>query len=189
MEQLLEAFAAGVREVLAADLVGVYVSGSVVLGDVNPRSSDVDVLVVSENRPDAATVTRLAALHRELASRYEWGGRLEGAYTARSQLRPWGIEGPVAAIAPGRELETVAAAEHGPSNILALRTVGRVLAGAAPGAVFPEVDAPTLERGVRGYVDELACAGVEEGAAGRSLRVLDLARSLYTLAHRRPVSK
>ncbi|MDQ3822885.1 MAG: DUF4111 domain-containing protein, partial [Actinomycetota bacterium] len=42
---------------------------------------------------------------------------------------------------------------------------------------------------VRGYVDELACAGVEEGAAGRSLRVLDLARSLYTLAHRRPVSK
>jgi hypothetical protein len=55
--------AEGLADVAAAEeLVGVYLHGSAVLGDWNPRASDVDVLVVVRDETTSSTVERLAAV-------------------------------------------------------------------------------------------------------------------------------
>jgi Nucleotidyltransferase domain/Domain of unknown function (DUF4111) len=55
--------AEGLADVAAAEeLVGVYLHGSAVLGDWNPRASDVDVLVVVRDETPSSTVERLAAV-------------------------------------------------------------------------------------------------------------------------------
>jgi len=49
------------------ELRGLYLYGSLTTGDFSPASSDIDVLAVTDRRPDAAVLDQLSALHLELA--------------------------------------------------------------------------------------------------------------------------
>jgi predicted nucleotidyltransferase len=53
--------------VARADLVGVYVYGSLVTGDFSPARSDLDVVVMLNREPDEAAVAELGKLHAEIA--------------------------------------------------------------------------------------------------------------------------
>jgi len=57
----------------AVDLRGLYLYGSLTTGDFSAAASDIDVLAVTERRPDRAVLDRLRALHLDLA-------RAGGAY-------------------------------------------------------------------------------------------------------------
>jgi predicted nucleotidyltransferase len=50
-----------------ADLVGVYVYGSLVTGDFSPARSDIDVVAMLDREPDKVAVRELTELHTELA--------------------------------------------------------------------------------------------------------------------------
>ncbi|MGH3157595.1 MAG: nucleotidyltransferase domain-containing protein [Streptosporangiaceae bacterium] len=53
--------------VARADLVGMYVYGSLVTGDFSPARSDIDVVVVLDRESDEAAVGELGKLHAEVA--------------------------------------------------------------------------------------------------------------------------
>jgi predicted nucleotidyltransferase len=57
------------RERLAAraDVVGVYVYGSLVTGDYSPAASDIDVVTLMRREPDQAMIGELTELHTALA--------------------------------------------------------------------------------------------------------------------------
>jgi predicted nucleotidyltransferase len=50
-----------------ADVVGLYVSGSLVTGDYSPSASDIDVIALVRSEPDAAMTRELTQLHTALA--------------------------------------------------------------------------------------------------------------------------
>jgi predicted nucleotidyltransferase len=78
---LLDAFVAGVREALADNLLGVYLRGSLAIGDFDPETSDVDVLAVTRRRVSDGEFEALREMHdrlRALPNRYAAG--LEVAY-------------------------------------------------------------------------------------------------------------
>jgi predicted nucleotidyltransferase len=58
------------RERLAAraDVMGVYVYGSLVTGDYSPAASDIDVVTPMRCEPDQAVTRELTELHTALAS-------------------------------------------------------------------------------------------------------------------------
>ena len=58
------------RERLAAraDVIGVYVYGSLMTGDYSPAASDIDVVVLMHREPDRAVIRELTELHTALAS-------------------------------------------------------------------------------------------------------------------------
>jgi len=58
------------RERLAAraDVIGVYVYGSLMTGDYSPAASDIDVVVLMHREPDQAVTRELTELHAALAS-------------------------------------------------------------------------------------------------------------------------
>jgi predicted nucleotidyltransferase len=58
------------RERLAAraDVVGVYVYGSLMTGDYSPTASDIDVVALMRSEPDEAAVRELTELHTALAA-------------------------------------------------------------------------------------------------------------------------
>ncbi|HET9014738.1 MAG TPA: aminoglycoside adenylyltransferase domain-containing protein [Thermomicrobiaceae bacterium] len=77
-----------VRAVLGADLVGMYLFGSLSLGDFDPASSDVDVVVATARRLPEEKVAALGRVHGEIAaSGLPWSGRLEGRYLPPDVLR------------------------------------------------------------------------------------------------------
>jgi len=61
-------------------VVGLHVVGSLALGDYAPDRSDIDVVVIVDNVPDAAQRSRLAEIHRVVAT------RVDGPYLTASQL-------------------------------------------------------------------------------------------------------
>jgi predicted nucleotidyltransferase len=85
---LLDALLAGIQERLRHNLVGVYVRGSLALGDFIAETSDIDLLAVTERPPDDEEFAALAALHDELAALPNaYARRVEIAYIDRAALR------------------------------------------------------------------------------------------------------
>ncbi len=176
--------------VLGENLVAVYIMGSLFMGDFVEASSDVDFLVVTARTPTHGEVARLARLHTRLGDTARWGARLEGAYAAQSTLRPWGIDGTIAAIEPGGPL-CEGPSDYSADNMLALRDHGVTLYGPPTTQVVPSVDRATLEEGLRTYLDELIershspAPDPDEATSW----LLNIARCLFGLQTGRPCTK
>ncbi len=86
----------GLRGILGDDLIGLYLYGSLSLGDFDPVSSDVDFLAVTRAELSGETLADLAALHARLhASGQPYADKLEGWYFSRAALRrPAAVEMP-----------------------------------------------------------------------------------------------
>jgi predicted nucleotidyltransferase len=70
------------QDIVADDLVGVYLHGSLALGCFNPALSDLDLLVVTKQ---ALTSDQRQALGPVLSR----SGRVEISFLAAPSLRPW----------------------------------------------------------------------------------------------------
>jgi Domain of unknown function (DUF4111)/Nucleotidyltransferase domain len=80
---VVERIAAQLPELLGANLVGLYVYGSLAFGCYNPARSDVDILVVTRRRIAAEARDPLAGFLRPLRE------KLEITFLTRAQLHPW----------------------------------------------------------------------------------------------------
>src|SRR5688500_7423628 len=75
---------AAMQRALGAKLVGVYLSGSLALGDFDPHTSDIDLVVVTAEQLSAAEIAALRALHARFnASDSPWAAKVEAVYLDR----------------------------------------------------------------------------------------------------------
>jgi Domain of unknown function (DUF4111)/Nucleotidyltransferase domain len=78
----------GVQAILRERLLGMYLYGSLALGDFDADSSDVDFLAVTDEDLPPETVAALVALHERIfALDSPWAKELEGSYVPRAALR------------------------------------------------------------------------------------------------------
>ncbi|HEY3365148.1 MAG TPA: aminoglycoside adenylyltransferase domain-containing protein [Symbiobacteriaceae bacterium] len=76
------------HHVLGESLVGVYLGGSLALGDFAPNASDIDLLAVTAEPVSGSRLRQLEALHaRVSASGHPWAARLEASYIPREAIR------------------------------------------------------------------------------------------------------
>ncbi len=88
---MLDALLPGVQAALGSDLVGVYLRGSLALGDFDPVTSDIDFLTVTERPVTENQFAALAELHSGLATLLNpYARHLEGSYIDRMALRRFG---------------------------------------------------------------------------------------------------
>ena len=147
---LLDALTLGIREAMGDNLVGVYLRGSLAMGDFDPVTSDVDFFTITERPVSANEFAALAALHETLAKPANpFGDQLEGTYIGRSAA--WRYE-------PGPRFPTIARngmlewSAHGANWILerwAVRERGRTLLGADPRALIAPVSSDELRAAIR----------------------------------------
>lgn len=189
-----------VRGVLGADFVGMYLYGSLSLGDFDPASSDIDFLIVTERELPAQSVTDLAAMHaRVAASGLEWADKLEGSYIPRAALRRYdpannrhptiGVDWAfgIGAHDRGWVIERQIVREH-----------GVVVSGPSPATLIDPVSPDDLRAAVRDALDGFWRVQLTE-PEGRLPRlhmreyqafaILTMCRALYTLDHGEVVSK
>lgn len=78
----------GVQAILQERLLGMYLYGSLALGDFDPASSDVDFLAVTDEDLPPERLAALVALHERIyALDSPWAKELEGSYVPRAALR------------------------------------------------------------------------------------------------------
>jgi hypothetical protein len=147
----------GIRVRLSDNLVGVYLRGSLALGDFIPDTSDIDALAVTERPVDAAQFDALAAMHAQLAaSPHRYANRLEIAYIDRAAL--WRFEPGLRHPSLGQG-EALAWSEHRANWILERWTVrerGVTLLGPDPRTLIAPIASRELRAAVRARLHDWA---------------------------------
>jgi len=78
---------------LAPHLVGMYFDGSIALGDFDPARSDIDLVVITDDRLSDSATAELGALHETLArSSPTWGEEIEVFYVSERDLDQHAVE-------------------------------------------------------------------------------------------------
>lgn len=195
---LLHHLLAGIRHILGAQVVGMYLYGSLSGGDFDPTSSDVDFLVVTEDVLSREMVTALGEMHARLgASGIPWADRLEGSYIPRAAIRrydPANNRHPTI----GNDWE-YGIGEHNVSWVIesaTLRACGVTLAGPPPATLIDPISPYDLRAAVRTMVRDF-WRPLTEGSPSEWLRprhyqafaILTMCRALYTVEHGTAASK
>jgi hypothetical protein len=86
---LLDDFLARLQLLFGSHFLGMYLVGSLALGDFDPLRSDIDFVVVTDTEIDEDLFKRLQDLHAQFAvSDSPWAGRIEAVYVPHSALGP-----------------------------------------------------------------------------------------------------
>jgi len=187
---LLSKLLMNVQALLGKLLVGMYIHGSLAYGDFNPRTSDIDFLVITDGILPIGIFSTLKDMHTRLfASSLPWSRKLEGAYIPRDDLHhhdpahapvPWlGVNGHFALDRLGDDWVI---------QRWILREKGIIISGPALKAMIDPVSAEDLREAVRGSLREWWTSPFPsperfESSEYRVYAVLTMCRSLYVPEH------
>ena len=196
---LLADLLAGMRAILGNELIGLYLDGSLALGDFDPETSDVDFLAAIARPLSPDQFAALADMHRQMRdSGRPFAAEVEGSYIPLPALRR---HDPADA--------TFANLERGPDEVLKYKTHhsdwvihrytvrehGRALFGPPPATLIDPI-APDVVR--RATIDVLrSWWGTADAVSyiraappgGLSFIALTMCRALYALERGEVVSK
>lgn len=199
VNEVLRDFLGWVQTILGEQFVGMYLSGSLALGDFDPQGSDIDFIVVTTDVLSDERITALREMHaRFAAGSSPWAGKVEAVYVPQAVLRHGA---PPGAHYPQVEKEHPFFLEPLESGWIyhcyILREHGVTLAGPAPRTLIDPVDPAAMRRAAA----PIAALWLEQAQTDPSwldwLRepgsqpfvVLTLCRLLYTLDAGRVASK
>jgi hypothetical protein len=179
------------QAILGAQLHGMYLVGSLALGDFHPPDSDLDLVIVTVGTLSDETFASLRELHRRFDhSASAWATRLDAVYIPREVVRE---SFPTAARYPILEWPGLLALEPletgWPIQRYTLREYGVVVSGPDPSSLLDPVNPDDLRQSSAVIVErwrDQARSDREWGAwlrepANLTFVVLTLCRLLYTL--------
>jgi predicted nucleotidyltransferase len=193
---VLRELLSGAQRTLGDHFVGMYLDGSLAIGDFDPDKSDIDFVVVTNADVASDTFGVLKTMHHRIAAgASKWARELEGSYISKRALRHDRRPAAHPYIDRGSMLAMVQP-ENGywPIHRHMLREHGVVLAGPLPPTLIEPVPPEDLREAVRGILREWWMPMLTEGPLlqngfYRCYAVLTMSRMLYTLRHGAIVTK
>jgi hypothetical protein len=155
---VLHDFLANLRAILGDHFRGMYLSGSLVLGDFAAQRSDIDFVVVTDGELSGDCFSALRAMHARFnASDSPWATEVEAAYISQDALRRYD---PANARHPHMERgadETLKMDDFDSSWVIQraiLRDQGVIVAGPEPCTLIDPIHPDDLRRAVVTLMDE-----------------------------------
>ena len=196
INSLLQELLSGVRAILDRRFVGMYLDGSLAIGDFEPNKSDLDFVMVTDGDLSAETFEDLKTMHERIASgASRWTKELEGSYIPQRALRHDRRPAAHPYIDRGSTLALV----HPESGYWVihrhmLREHGVALTGRPPRTLIDPVQPSELREAVLGILREwwmpmLVEAPLLHNSFYRCYAVLTMSRMLYTIRHGAIVTK
>jgi len=169
--------------VLGEQLIGIYLFGSLVWGDFDEDTSDIDILVVLTHDVDADLFATLDAFHDELALQYPyWAGRIELVYISLAALDSFKEKrSPIAVISPGEPFNIKDAGLDWLINWYTIRDQSQVLYGPRPTTIIPLITRQEFTDAVRMQVDEWGdwVEHARDSRPSQAYTILTMCRALY----------
>jgi aminoglycoside adenylyltransferase-like protein len=193
---LLQELLSGAQAILGDQFVGMYLDGSLAMGDFEPDKSDLDFVVATDSEILSDTFGDLKVMHDRIASGpSKWARELEGSYISQRALRHDRRPAAHPYIDRGSALAMV----HPESGYWTihrhmLREHGVVLAGPPLQTLIDPIQADELREAVRGILHEwwlpmLVDGPLLQNGFYRGYAVLTMSRMLYTIRHGAIVTK
>jgi hypothetical protein len=189
---LLRVLQGEVTRILGPALVGMYLEGSLALGNLT-AGSDVDVVVATEGALSDKTLAALRTmLERLSASGMRWADQLEMVYSPVAALRrhdPAHAHHPYLGRGPGERLRVITLHTDWVAYLVVLRDRGIILAGPPPTTQIDPISRDELRSSQVELMRFWWAPMVGAGSAAdflrqrghQSLAVLTMRRMLYTL--------
>lgn len=195
INNVLRVFLSDVRAILGTRFLGMYLSGSLAMGDFD-ESSDVDALVVTTDAIPAEVFSALAVMHERLsAGDSRWGAELEVSYIPWYAVRRYDPANDLHPyIGRGERLRIEEHRREWDIQRHIIRERGITVAGPAPQTLIDSVDPDDVRRAVLVTLREFWSwhfhDPIELHPRGyRSYLVLTGCRMLYTLKYGSVASK
>ncbi len=178
--------------------MGLYLDGSIALGEFEPDRSDIDFVAVTEGDLSSETFVALQALHARLAAdEPKWGLELEGSYVPRHSIRHHDSRPaahPYVDRGTGRLDMVRQYSGYWVIHRHMLREHGVVLAGPEPRTLIDPVHPNHVREAVSDVLREWWVPMLDDPTRLRSwgyrcYAVLTMCRVLYSLSHGTIVSK
>jgi hypothetical protein len=196
---VLSDFASRSQAILAEQFLGLYLVGSLALGDFNPQTSDIDWIVITQAEISSVHFDALQALHAEFdQSGSPWANKVEAVYVPKAALnQPAATSAVYPQIERGTKLFLAPLETGWVFQRYILREQGVIVVGPQPRAWIDPIDpdemrqaAATLSSGwleqSRQDPDWIAWARQQNSL---SFIVLTLCRLLYSLGTGQVASK
>jgi hypothetical protein len=192
INRLLDVLLAELQRILRNKLVGFYLYGSLVWGDFDIDISDVDLLaaLTSDLTPDESNA--LKRMHDDIAARFPaWQNRIEVQYFSTHGLKTFKTQvSPMGNISPGEPFHIIKAGRDWLMNWYFVQDHGVTLYGPPPSTLIDSISVVEFVQRARDDAKEWRDRIKKiENATGQSYAILTLCRALYTIRHRRHVSK
>lgn len=191
LNEMLRVLVIETQAILGLHLVGIYLSGSLALGDFDPHRSDVDLLVVTDGPLPPDLFLQLRDLHaRLIADDLPWAAKLEAIYLPAQILGgnvPTGKTYPVLEKGGGLVLDPL---ESGWSvQCFTVREHGTAVVGPEPTTLFEPVEPNRMRRAGHEIAEMWHSEALTDPSwlvwlrqrVNQTFVVLTLCRLLYTL--------
>lgn len=197
VDQVLSSLLENVQGILGHYFVGMYLYGSLATGDFNPKSSDIDFCVVTQDILPDEFITHLEMMHKKIwASPSKWAAKLEGAYLPKSLIRRHNPNGPACPVVNEGKFYLGAQGSDWVIQRHVLREKRVVLAGPDPITLIDYVSPEEIRNAVRGVLEEWwfpmltdSAWLVNHGSEYHAYAIISMCRALHAFEHGTIVSK
>jgi hypothetical protein len=190
----LNLFLSNMQVILGDHFIGLYLGGSLALGDFNPLRSDIDFIAVTIDESPADTIVALEKMHNRLwATGSKWPRKLDGSYVPKQVFRNWTSDDTPC---PFVEEDRFYVTNQGSAVIQRhiIRQYGVVVAGPSPFTLIDPVDGNDLRNALWNNLKKWWQPLLDDPAWLRQgkkqpFAILSMCRVLYTLEHGAVASK
>jgi len=190
---LLQCFQTDLQSTLGEKLVGIYIYGSLVWGDFNHHTSDIDLLVATEVDIDGNDFAKLNDMQDRLVKRFDqWNDRIDIAYVSKSALKTFKFKrSQIAVISPGEPFNVKEAGTDWLMNFYFVQEKCITLFGTDPRNIIEPTTKDEFLVAVKNQALEWRDWVTQtRGSLGfQFYAVLTICRALYALKHGEQVSK
>jgi hypothetical protein len=190
----LERLLGEMQVLLGEKLVGLYLFGSLVMGDYDDSVSDIDLLAAMTDDLDGATFAALKAMQDGLIGRFpQWQDRLEIAYLSVRALRTFKTESsPIGIISPGEPFHIIEAGKDWLMNWYIVQEKGVALFGPPPAMLIEPISQDEYIEAVKAHMATWSDDKVinwMDTRPSQAYVILTVCRALYTVRYGKQPSK
>jgi predicted nucleotidyltransferase len=192
INQLLELLLSEMYKVLGAKLIGLYLYGSLVIGDFDPNISDIDLVAALSSDIDDKEFGALQKMHDDFAKKYkEWDDRIEVCYISVAALHAVrSSTSQIANISPGEPFHRRESSKEWLTDWYVVREKGIPLFGPSPKSIIESISKDEFIRSVKANVKAWRIWIHDmHNRKSQAYAILTLCRALYTYKNGEQVSK
>ncbi|HKV58620.1 MAG TPA: aminoglycoside adenylyltransferase domain-containing protein [Ktedonobacteraceae bacterium] len=192
VNELLELILSSLQRILGTKLVGLYLYGSLVIGDFDPDISDIDLVVALSSEIDEKEFEALQKMHTDFAQQHrEWDGRIEVCYISVAALKTVRSRtSTIANISPGEPFHRKESSREWLSDWHLVREKGVTLFGPSPKEVIEPISKDEFIQAIKAHARAWG-EWIHDMHTwnGQTYAILTMCRALYTCTNGEQVSK
>ena len=200
INDLLQSLLSRLQDIFGQKLVGLYLYGSLVTGDFDQQSSDIDLLAVAATDINQRELEILNRIHDDLVLQYPaWADRIEVAYLSGEALKAFRSQNSrMAIISPGEPFHVKDAGKDWLMNWYLMREKGIALFGPSSKELIPLISKEEFMQAVEvmlrgshagGWRDWISQTKMRRARKFQAYAILTLCRALYVHTKGEQVSK